>query len=641
MKSVATFIELFQGLNYKLSEKKLSSSGTISLSKREIFGINASLNDLTVSTPVISSQLETIRVCIGDLCNYIYYEDEYEERISYFLIHLHLNQFMRHHFCDLIKSLWPILVKVNTQVRDLALLHKLIEDSLSNTPCWNWLSSAILAKIATNDFTVTLLKEVLNSRENLAKFERMKYLNRDFTSLMNLIELLVTLEMDTAFLPGLTTPYIKYIETINPHFKNLIQCLIESNIDELASLYCYAQPIDRYLLHVWVESEQEFLCHHINLKCLKSFRTFPNLIVKLNLSCVMGPKTRSKRMPPETFITSFAVRLSNGSDEKSLNIQLQMKDVLHFNWLVQYLKSLQKKRKLAVNTVLESEIPHISKTSVVDEKARLQSFEARRSKSVYQTVGHNSNSSNKRKKLSDEWDLTLDCESSFDKTGTFNLKQVLNRLHKQGSNILQTGEISKGLLEENEVGANNNRKEKSEENTAWTSEDREHGNVSRHRPAHLDASYRLTLQEVDGAGSSTNLFVPTDSSKLGQSESLLIVLAPKERISRVVKTQASLILDTQAPVRTSTPINAEFTEFPTTTDKTSDTEGTIDVMQDALRLFSSNLVNKLKRIEFEVLHRRNDLQALVDDEYNKIEHMQRAKLKEIQEYCKSELDKIV
>lgn len=65
---------------------------------------------------------------------------------------------------------------------------------------------------------------------------------------------------------------------------------------------------------------------------------------------------------------------------------------------------------------------------------------------------------------------------------------------------------------------------KSEENTAWTSEDREHENVSRDRPAHLDTSYRLILQEVNGAGFSTNLFAPTDSSKLEQSESLLTVL---------------------------------------------------------------------------------------------------------------------
>ena len=101
-------------------------------------------------------------------------------------------------------------------------------------------------------------------------------------------------------------------------------------------------------------------------------------------------------------------------------------------------------------------------------------------------------------------------------------------------------------------------------------------------------------------------------------------------------------IDAQAPVRTSTPINAEFTEFPTTTDKTTDTEGgTVDVMQDALSLFSSNLVNKLKRVEFHVLHKRNDLQAEVDKEYKKIEQMQRAKLKEIQEYCKNELEKII
>lgn len=643
MKSVTTFIELFQELNYNRSEKRLSWSGPINLSKREIFEINASLKELTASTAVSPKQTSTIIKCVDELCNSIFHEDECEEKISYFLVQLYLNSFIRHHFCDLTKSLWPILVKSNIDVCDSALFHTLAEDSLSNCPCWNWLSTTILTRIATNDTTKGLLKETLNSRDNLAKFERMKYLNRDFTSLMNLIGLFVSLGLDKTFLPDLTTPYIKYIESANPNFKNLIQCQTKSNVEALASSRCYIQPIDRNLLHVWVESKQQFHCHHVNLMCFESFKTFPNLIIKLSTSCAKGPKTRSKSDLLEAFIRSLAVRLADGTIEKNLEMQLQLTDVLHFNWLVQYLSSLQKKRKLAVNTLPEPRNPSNSAINTTGERAKLQSFESRRNKGVYQTVNPKGKASRKRKKLSDEWDLTLDFESSFEKTSIVDLKRGTNEVQVYEKEVIIEDET--GKTPQCKVGADSEKEGSVILDNLVTESGKERSPNVKSKGAghqHHDGCQNLSLHRANSTNVSSSLFVTDDSSKHDQSELMSLVVAPKERVNRMAKTQTSMSIDAQAPVRTSTPINAEFTEFPTTTDKTTDTEGgTVDVMQDALSLFSSNLVNKLKRVEFHVLHKRNDLQAEVDKEYKKIEQMQRAKLKEIQEYCKNELEKII
>ena len=637
MKSVTTFVELFQELNYNLSEKRLSSSGAVRLSKREIFAINASLNELAAGTPVTLNQVESIKTCIGDLCNYIYYKDRCEERISYFLMHLYLNEFMRFHFCDLIKSLWPLLVNVNIQIHDSVLFHRLVDDCLSNCPAWNWLSADMLVKIATNGTIADLIRGTLNTRENLAKFERMKHLNRDFTTLITLIRLITTVGLDASFLPGLLTPYIKYIETINPNFKNLIQCLIESDTEELVSHQCYVQPIDRHLLHIWVESKHQFCCHHVNLKCLESFRTFPNLIVKLDLSCIMGPKTRSKRAATDAFNMTLAAMLSDGTIKRKLSMKLQMKNVLHFNWLVQYLSSLQKKRKVAINVVLDHhESPHSGHLGSAIEKAKIQSFEARRGKRIYQSVGRERKGTNKRKKLSDEWDLTLDFDSTFEKTGTLGGAPHLGTVSKQVEN-----EDGRSFLEKDQVGVKASRNEGTTNTITKRGEKDAEQVVGRDDCAPRECSQISSQQDADMTKSCSRLFVPDESSKLEQDQSLQIVMAPKKRIDRLAKTQAPLEFDSQIPVRTSTPLNAEFTELHSTTDKTSETEDTIDVMQEAFKLFSSNLINKLKRVEFEVLHKRNDLQAQVDHEYNKIEQMQRQKLKEIQEYCKTELDKIV
>ncbi|KAG5419427.1 hypothetical protein I9W82_003194 [Candida metapsilosis] len=637
MKSVTTFVELFQELNYNLSEKRLSSSGAVRLSKREIFAINASLNELAAGTPVTLNQVEIIKRCIGDLCSYIYHEDRCEERISYFLMHLYLNEFMRCHFCDLIKSLWPLLVKVNVQIHDSVLLHKLVDDCLSNCPAWNWLSADMLVKIATNGTIADLIRGALNTRENLAKFERMKHLNRDFTTLMNLIRLITTVGLDASFLPGLSTPYIKYIETINPNFKNLIQCSIESDTEELASHQCYVQPIDRHLLHIWVEFKHQFGCHHVNLKCLESFRTFPNLIVKLDLSCIMGPKTRSKRAATDAFNMTLAAMLSDGTIKRKLSMKLQMKNVLHFNWLVQYLSSLQKKRKVAINVVSDHhEAPPNGHLGSAVEKAKIQSFEARRGKRIYQSVGRERKGTNKRKKLSDEWDLTSDFDSTFEKTGTLGGTPHSGAVSKQVEN-----EDGRSFSEKDQVGVKASRNEGTTNTITKRDEKDAEQVVGRDDCAPRECSQNPSQQDADVTKSSSRLFVPDESSKFEQDESSQIVMAPKERIDRLAKTQAPLQFDAQIPVRTSTPLNAEFTEWHSTTDKTSETEDTIDVMQEAFKLFSSNLINKLKRVEFEVLHKRNDLQAQVDHEYNKIEQMQRQKLKEIQEYCKTELNKIV
>ncbi|KAI5957018.1 hypothetical protein KGF57_003392 [Candida theae] len=638
MKSVTTFIELFQELNYNLSEKRLSSSSAVSVGKQEIFAINGSLNVLTAATPVSSTQIEALRKCVGDIYSSVCYEDECEERISHFLINLHLSEFMRYHFCDFVKSLWPILVKVNTNVCDSVLFHKLVYDSLSNCPVWNWISSTILVKIATNDTTGPLIKEALASRENFAKFERMKYLNRDFTTLMNLIKLLTTVGLEASFLPNLTQPYIRYIQTVNPNFKNLIQCVLESDVAELASRQCYVQPVDRHLLHIWVESKSETLCHHINLKCLDSFRTFPNLIIKLNVSCTMGPKTRSKKVPAESFITSLAAVLADGTHKKRLDMSLQMKDVLHFNWLVQYLSLLQKKRKVAaVSTVSQCQVSPSRNIELTNEKTRLQSFSNRRTKlaNLSDNGDRKGKPTRKRKKISDEWDLTSDFESSFEQIETNGRKHEPRAVLVQNNGTSSTGVDCGGSVEKD---AKARKTERRKSTTSGQSGLEDGDGKDTHEPGEC---LHFSTEDANCTKQSSKLFVADESSKLEQSDSSQEIIAPKERYDKLATSQAPLMLNVQAPVRTSTPINAEFTEFPTITDKTSDTEGTVNVMQEALKLFSSNLVNKLKRVEFEVLHKRNDLQAQVDQEYNKIEQMQRAKLKEIQEYCKNELNKIV
>ncbi|KAI5970358.1 hypothetical protein CANMA_000598 [Candida margitis] len=333
---------------------------------------------------------------------------------------------------------------------------------------------------------------------------------------------------------------------------------------------------------------------------------------------------------------SIIHELADGTQAKTLDIQLQVRDALHFNWLVQYLSALHKKRKLAINSVAEHADSHNQgrDTTLVDEKTRLQKFEARRNKNDSPVARHGRKDKitrSKRKKLSDEWELTSDIEFSFEESSTVHRKREQKIVYQQ--QIDEFVEKTKDRpSKEVELVAKASRQEIQKE------EDTCHGDV--HNPS--DALQHQFDQNAKELSFSSNLFVSEGSSRSQPSDLSSSVLVPKERIDRVTKTQAStLIPDTETPVRTSTPVNAEFTEFPTITDKTSDTEGTLDVMNDALKLFSSNLLNKLKRVEFEVLHKRNDLQVQVDKEYKKIERMQRAKLKEIQEYCRNELDKIV
>lgn len=63
-------------------------------------------------------------------------------------------------------------------------------------------------------------------------------------------------------------------------------------------------------------------------------------------------------------------------------------------------------------------------------------------------------------------------------------------------------------------------------------------------------------------------------------------------------------------------------------------------INESLILFSSNIVNKLKAIEYNVLEKRNELQKELDLEFSRIFAKHKQKLHEIQQHITGEINKL-
>ena len=81
----------------------------------------------------------------------------------------------------------------------------------------------ILLNIVQVDYMFSLVKESINTKENIRKFKNLLWLNGGITTLTNLISLFVNLQLEPEFIPNLVTPYIRYIHSVNPKFSDFIR----------------------------------------------------------------------------------------------------------------------------------------------------------------------------------------------------------------------------------------------------------------------------------------------------------------------------------------------------------------------------------------------------------------------------------
>ncbi|KAI3406485.2 hypothetical protein KGF56_000617 [Candida oxycetoniae] len=563
--------------------------------------LNSWLNELTPDTACSGKDIADIKLCLEELFQRIHFEEIYEDRVCWFLINLSLNSFMRCHLPKTMRLFWPLLLKVFVRSEDTIVLHKLVDDALNNTPSVSWLSSRLLCIIIRDNYLLDTVRDIINTRANMVKFKQLLNLNRDFSTLMNMIELLFSLKLEPVFLPNLVFPYIRYIESVNPNFANLIQCCVKTSThtqnSKLSGLNCYVQPIDKEVLVLWVQHNERSYCHYINLMVLDSYEILPNpnCIVKLHFACCNERKTRSSQYSMNEILKSFSLVTADGKSLSNICFELKIKDVVHYNWLISYLKSLRG-RKISVDTVMQNEI--IESKVVV---ASLKNGDIVQDKVSVKDTRENS------QELSDE-KPTLRLQQHYKKRTARKRRNFRYTKRKQH---IKSQSFDNSVLDN------------------WKKDN--------------------SVSRIDTNRLKKNNILPT-------FEDSQVIKAPKQRLSRAIDTQMLSMqeIPQSQDFRTSTPVGADFTEYPTTTtDKTSlmvEESATskslyssepINVINESLRLFSSNVLNKLKMVEFTMLQKRNELQSEVEREFKQIETKQRAKLKEIQEYCNDQLNKIL
>ena len=241
-------------------------------------------------------------------------QQEYvDDKLSWFAINLYLSKFIRLVIYPEIQMLWPILLRTTVFTHDFRVLHKVIECALCDNPVVSWISSKILLNIVQVDYMFSLVKESINTKENIRKFKNLLWRNSGITTLTNLISLFVNLQLEPEFIPNLVTPYIRYIHSVNPKFSDFIPCtvVLKNQIIDKQSRF-YLQPINRSLLILWHQLKKDQTeTYYINLVTLSSFRALPNSVLRLNFKCSSQRQLRSEEMLIFKYMNKFSIKVGD------------------------------------------------------------------------------------------------------------------------------------------------------------------------------------------------------------------------------------------------------------------------------------------------------------------------------------------
>lgn len=499
-------------------------------------------------------------------------QQEYvDDKLSWFTINLYLSKFIRLVIYPEIQMLWPILLRTTVFTHDFRVLHKVIECALCDNPVVSWISSKILLNIVQVDYMFSLVKESINTKENIRKFKNLLWLNGGITTLTNLISLFVNLQLEPEFIPNLVTPYIRYIHSVNPKFSDFIPCtvVLKNQIIDKQSRF-YLQPINRSLLILWHQlKEDQTETYYINLVTLSSFRALPNSVLRLNFKCSSQRQLRSEEMLIFKYMNKFSIKVGD-HDILDTCLEITLKYNAHYHWLVKFFKVISPRRKISVNSKIQ--VPLSQK----------ESSNPRTSQNQMMVVA-----TRKRKvSRSEPWDFFDISEMS--RPRKHRKYRVDRDMHKQGNSTksvgsenVDSGRSSKSLLFMEE-------EETDEIEESFDSDEKRYNN-SNCGQFDLDTATGETTKEDN------------------------------PNVTNLVKNPANKELtlqDNAAPMSDYNYIN------------------------ESLILFSSNIVNKLKAIEYNVLEKRNELQKELDLEFSRIFAKHKQKFHEIQQHITGEINKL-
>ncbi|CAI5760302.1 unnamed protein product [Candida verbasci] len=97
--------------------------------------------------------------------------------------------------------------------------------------------------------------------------------------------------------------------------------------------------------------------------------------------------------------------------------------------------------------------------------------------------------------------------------------------------------------------------------------------------------------------------------------------------------------ESESIIRALTP-KQDYTELTNSSTHKTSAGDAYDFINEGVKSYSNNLINQLKSIEFEVLKKKNELQAELNNEMKQIEEKQKRKLSEISKYVEDEFKKL-
>lgn len=347
--------------------RTLSSPPIYKLEMQQLNGMLLTLKDTEIELATELSKC-IIRKCNGKLFEFVILLDFIHDNLAWFLINLYINKFVRLVYPE-IKLFWPILNTLRVYTTDIKVLHALIENSLVEKSTISWLTSRILLHIVEEVSVSDLVKEKINTKENVKKFRNILRLNHDITTELNLVQLFVSLHLESVFLIDMVVPYVSYIQSINSNFKRFIPCSTSSK-DSLAlnCTNCFMQPVDGYLLVLWFQLDKTKIdIFYINLMTLNSFRALPDGVIRLNFKCHDKRKLRSDPMLVYKYMSKFSFR-NDATEIPSSTIEFKLSHHGHYNWLVGYLKRNVQHRKISLNSTLQVPLSQMEEVHVDCEK---------------------------------------------------------------------------------------------------------------------------------------------------------------------------------------------------------------------------------------------------------------------------------
>ncbi|EMG47590.1 hypothetical protein G210_2002 [Candida maltosa Xu316] len=295
----------------------------------------------------------------------------------------------------------------------------------------------------------------------------------------------------------------------------------------------FLQPIGRYLLVLWYRiNQQESETYYINLLTLTNFKALPNAILRLQFNCNTNRVLRSESLSIYNYMNRFSIKNEN-VELLDVVLELKFKDLNHYPWLINFLKSVKQNRKVSTNSTIQ--VPS-SQVKEVGTPLRLE-----------------------KRKFSSVNPLESDLTSTPKKIMKIGGKKVRSATLPEFTCVMTPEQTVT-----------------SDQVTDSVDEIEDSSVNSTHSQIHKT--------EVDI--SSEKLFVEDESFE-------------------------------------ATNISSE-----------------IGSISDSFKLFSSKIIDKLKLLEFNILERKNQLQAELDLHFAEIEAKQKRKVKQIHEYVVEELNKM-